>query len=60
MFRLSKRFVLLNVFLAPVALFLGVLLVRDYMRKIPLPARPATRRAQPASREEPAAPTVVD
>src|SRR5215813_11666873 len=60
MFRLSKRFVLLNVFLAAVAVFLGVLLVRDYMRKIPLPAPPAARRTQPASPEEPAAPTVAD
>ena len=60
MFRLSKRFVLLNVLLAAVAVFLGVLLVRDYMRKIPLPAPPAARRAQPASPEEPAAPTVAD
>src|SRR5262245_19938134 len=60
MFRLSKRFVLLNVLLAAVAVFLGVLLVRDYTRKIPLPAPPAARRAQPASPEEPAAPTVTD
>ena len=59
MFRLSKRFVLLNVLLAAVAVFLGVLLVRDYARKIPLPAPPAARRAQPASPEEPA-PTVTD
>jgi len=59
-FRLSKRFVLLNVVLAAVAVFLGVLLVRDYMHKIPLPAPPASRRAQPASPDELAAPTAAD
>src|SRR5262245_13110320 len=61
MFRLSKRFVLLNVLLAAVAVFLGVLLVRDYTRKIPLPAPPAARRAPaPATPEEPPASKTAD
>src|SRR5262245_4285996 len=61
MFRLSKRFVLLNVLLAAVAVFLGVLLVRDHTRKTPLPVPPAPRRAQAtAPPEETPAPTASD
>jgi hypothetical protein len=60
-FRLSKGFVLLNLVLAAVAVFFAVLLVRDYTRKIPLPAPPAPRRAQvSASPEETPASTPAD
>lgn len=60
-FRLSKRFVLLNVVLVTVAVVFAVLLVRDYSRKIPLPPAPSPRRTQAsASREEAPASTTAD
>jgi hypothetical protein len=51
-FRLSRRFVLLNVVLVAVAVVFAVLLIRDYSRKIPLPPAPPPRRAQASASPE--------
>jgi len=47
--RVSKRFLLVNVILAAVAVFFVVSLVRDLTRSRPLPPPPAPRRAQAAA-----------
>jgi hypothetical protein len=60
-FRLSKRFVVLNLVLVAACVALVVMLVRDQSRKIPLPPAPPARRAPAAAApEETPTPTVAD